>query len=73
MSVSKINELIGVSERSFEDAARQVIRRAHRTLRGVNGIEVMSKRVRVGDGRVQRYEVRLRLVFEMAPESLWHV
>jgi flavin-binding protein dodecin len=73
MSVSKISELIGASPVSFEEAAREVVERAHRTLRGVIGVEVIDKRVRVRDGRAAEYVVRLRLVFDLAPETLWHV
>ncbi len=73
MSVAKVNELIGSSERSFEDAAAEVVRRAYQTLRGVSALEVLDKRARVRDGKIARYEVRLRLLFELAPESFWHV
>jgi flavin-binding protein dodecin len=70
--VSKVNELIGVSQESFEEAAREVARRAYRTLRGVRALDVISKRARVRDGMIEGYEVRVRLRFEMAPETLWH-
>jgi hypothetical protein len=72
MWVSKVNELIGSSPESFEEAARCVIGRANRTLRGITGIEVIEKRVKVQDGRIAEYRVRLRLVFDMAPESVLH-
>jgi flavin-binding protein dodecin len=72
MWVSKVNELIGSSPESFEEAARSVIARANRTLRGITGIEVLEKRVKVEDGRIAEYRVRLRLVFDMAPESVLH-
>lgn len=72
MTISKINELIGSSDESFEDAARSVLRRANRTLRGIAGIEVVEKRVKVEDGRIAEYRVRLRLVFQMAPETALH-
>jgi flavin-binding protein dodecin len=71
MWIEKVNELIGTSERSFEDAAREVVERANRTLAGVTGIELLDKRVDVEGGRVARYHVRLRLQFDMAPETLW--
>jgi flavin-binding protein dodecin len=70
MSVSKINELIGSSPESFEEAAREVVKRARRTLRGVVGVEVTDKRVRVHQGRAAEYVVRLRLIFDLAPETL---
>ena len=72
MWVAKVNELIGSSPHSFEDAARQVIARANRTLRGITGIEVLEKRVKVTDGGIAEYRVRLRLVFDMAPETVLH-
>jgi dodecin len=70
--VSKVNELIGSSPDSFEAAAQSVIDRANRTLRGVTGLEVIEKRVKVSDGRIREYRVRLRLLFEMAPETVLH-
>ena len=72
MWVSKVNELIGSSTESFEDASRSVIARAYRTLRGITGIEVLDKRVKVEEGRIVEYRVRLRLVFDMAPETVLH-
>ena len=72
MWVSKVNELIGSSPAGFEEAARRVVERANRTLRGITGIEVLEKRVKVEDNRILEYRVRLRLVFDMAPETEMH-
>jgi flavin-binding protein dodecin len=72
MWVSKVSELIGSSPESFEDAARSVVSRASRTLTGITGIEVLEKRVKVRDGRIDEFRVRLRLVFDMAPETALH-
>lgn len=72
MWVSKVNELIGSSDEGFEDAARQVLRRANRTLRGITGIEVIEKRIKVGSDARLEYRVRLRLIFDMAPETVLH-
>jgi hypothetical protein len=70
--VGKISELIGSSPDSFEDAAAQVVARAHRTLRGITGIEVIEKRVKVEGGRIVEWRVRVRLAFAMAPEAVMH-
>ncbi len=72
MRIEKINELIGTSPLGFEDAARTVIERANRTLRGIKGIEVIDKEIAVGEGEIREYRVRLRLQFEMAPDTLLH-
>ena len=72
MWISKVNELIGSSPEGFEQAARSVVARASRTLTGITGIEVVEKRVKIQDGRIAEYRVRLRLVFDMAPETALH-
>ncbi len=72
MWVSKISEIIGSSPESFEAAAHAVVERAHRTLRGIQGIEVESKSVKVENGEIVEYRVRLRLVFDVVPRIDQH-
>jgi len=72
MTIAKVNELIGSSPDGFEQAARQVIARASRTVCGITGIEVVEKRVKVLDDGIAEYRVRLRLSFDMAPDTLLH-
>lgn len=73
MWVSKVSEIIGSSPSSFEGAAESVLVRANRTLRGITEIEVVEKRLKVEEGAITEYRVRLRLSFDMAPrtESHW--
>lgn len=72
MWVSKVSELIGSSPEGFEAATRDVVARAHRTLRGITGVEVMEKRVKVENNEIVEYRVRLRLVFDLAPIAELH-
>ena len=72
MWVGKVNEFIGSSPAGFEAAAGEVVERANRTLRGITGIEVLEKSVQVQDDAIVEYRVRLRLLFDMAPESELH-
>lgn len=72
MWLSKTNELIGTSPVSFEGAVEEILLRANRTLRGVTGIEVLSKDVSVSGEQIREYRVRARLQFDMAPETIWH-
>jgi flavin-binding protein dodecin len=73
MWVSKVSELIGSSTESFEQAASSVVSRAHKTLRGITGIEVLEKSCHVQNDQIVEYRVRLRLVFDVAPrlEQRW--
>jgi flavin-binding protein dodecin len=54
MSVAKVTELSCTSSESFEDAIRQGIARATKTLRGVRGAWIKEQRINVGrDGAVE--------------------
>ena len=54
MSVAKVTELSCTSGESFEDAIRQGIERANKTLRGVRTAWVKEQRVIVtGDGAIE--------------------
>jgi len=54
MSVAKVTELSCTSSESFEDAIRQGMARANKTLRGVRGAWVMELRVNTdADGALE--------------------
>jgi len=72
MWVSKVNEHIGSSQESFEAAALEVLERANRTIRGLTGFRVLGKSVKVEDDTISEYRIRIRLEFDMAPESPLH-
>jgi flavin-binding protein dodecin len=72
MRVVKRNELIGSSPHGFEAAAQEILARANRTLRGVTGLEVLEKKVEVEGSAIAEYHLRVRLVFEMAPDTVLH-
>jgi flavin-binding protein dodecin len=68
MWVAKVNQIIGSSPTSFEDAVRTVVIRANRTLRGITGIEVIDKSIKVEADAISEYRVRMRLIFDMVPK-----
>lgn len=72
MWVSKRNEFIGSSPHGFEAAARSVVERANRTLRGIQGIAILSKSVKVIDDQIHEYRVRVLLEFDVAPRAEQH-
>lgn len=72
MWISKVSQIIGSSPNSFEEAAQSVLTRANRTLRGITGIELISKSIKVENNAVLEYRVRMRLVFDVAPEINQH-
>jgi flavin-binding protein dodecin len=63
MSVARVTELSCTSSESFEDAVRQGISRAQRTLRGVKGAWVKEQRVNVGDNGQVEFQVNILVTF----------
>jgi flavin-binding protein dodecin len=56
-------ELEGVSEQSWGDAAREALREAAKTIRGINRLEVVGTGTTVRDGSILEYRTQVRLYF----------
>ena len=63
MSVAKVTELSATSSQGFEDAIRQGIERATKTLRNVKSAWVKEMRVSVEDGKISEYQVNIQVTF----------
>src|SRR5260370_33429871 len=50
VSVYRVTEVIGVSEESWEDAAREAVKTAAGTVRDLRGAEVVRQGVTIGNG-----------------------
>ena len=65
MSVYRVTEVIGTSERSWEDAAQQAVSAAARSLRDLRVAEVVEQDITLGDdGKIESYRTKLRLSFK---------
>ena len=63
MSVATVTEISATSEQGFEDAVRQGIERANKTLRNIQGAWVKDKNVMIQDGNITGYKVNLEVTF----------
>jgi flavin-binding protein dodecin len=63
MSVAKVSEISATSKLSFEDALKQGIARAHKTLRNVRSAWVKEQQVRISDGAIIEYQVNMMVTF----------
>ena len=59
----KIVEVIGVSEKSFENAVEQAVKKASKTIEGINGAEILKFSVRINDGKISQYRANVKLAF----------
>jgi flavin-binding protein dodecin len=63
-SVYRVIEVVGVSDQSWEDAARSAIETASGSVRDLRVAEVTRMDLTIDDGRVQNFRVRLNLSFK---------
>ncbi|MBN2556481.1 MAG: dodecin domain-containing protein [Anaerolineales bacterium] len=63
MSVAKVSEISATSTESFDDAIRQGLMRASKTLRNVKSAWIKEQHVRVVDGRPSEYQVNMAVTF----------
>jgi dodecin len=65
MSVYRVTEIIGTSRTSWEDAAREALGTAARTLRDLRVAEVVEQDLSLGmDGAIEAFRIKLRVSFK---------
>jgi len=63
-SVYKIIELVGTSEKSFEDAAKNAVAAAAKSLKDLRIAEITMLDMKVENGKVTAYRARVKLSFK---------
>ena len=66
-SIYKVIEIIGGSEKSWEDAAKKAVELAAKSLKEVRVAEVKELDMRVEAGKVVEYRAKLRVSFKYTP------
>jgi len=64
MSVYKVIEVIGTSDVSWEDAAKEAVERAGKTLEDLRIGEVVSQDLKVENGKVVAYRTKVSISFK---------
>ena len=68
MSIYKVIEIIGSSEKSWEDASRKAVETAAKKLKEIRVAEVKELDMRVEKGKVVEFRAKLRISFKYLPE-----
>jgi flavin-binding protein dodecin len=64
MSIASISEIKISSTKSFEDAIKQGVKRASKTLRNVKSAWIQNQEVMINeDGEITEYRVHLKVTF----------
>lgn len=63
--VYKISEVVGTSPVSFAEATKAAVAEASKTVRHLGWFEVTDMRGRIKDGKVEEFQVTLKLGFKL--------
>jgi flavin-binding protein dodecin len=64
MSVAKVTEILASSPKSFDDAIKIGVARAHKTVRSLKSAWIQSQQVKLDDqGQIKEYRVQLKITF----------
>ena len=65
MAVLKVIEIMASSEKSWEDAVKNAVKTAGKTLKGIRSAWVQDQSVIVKDGAVVEFRVTCKISFEV--------
>jgi flavin-binding protein dodecin len=63
MTVARVTEITASSTKGFDDALKQGIARATKTLHNVTGAWIQDQEVRVDNGTIVDFRVHLKVTF----------
>ncbi len=64
MSVYKVIEIVGTSEISWEEAAKNAVEKASQSLEDLRVAEVTSQDLKIENGEVVAYRIRVSVSFK---------
>ena len=63
MPVVKVIELVGTSTRSWEDATKNAVAEAAKTVRNITGIDVIGQTAVVEDNVIKEFRANVKVAF----------
>ena len=68
-SVYKVIELVGTSSESWENAARNAVETAAKSLRDLRIAEIVELDMQIEDGKVRAYRAKVKISFKYKTED----
>lgn len=65
MSVARVTEISATSPHGFDDAVKQGVKRAQKTLRNIKGVWIKDQNALVEDGELKEFKVNMLITFEL--------
>jgi flavin-binding protein dodecin len=67
LTTFKIIELVGSSPNSWEDAVKQAVREASKTINGLHGVDVVNQTAIIENDGILEYRANVKLAFKVNP------
>ncbi|WP_375323565.1 dodecin family protein [Flagellimonas sp. GZD32] len=65
MAVLKVIELLANSDKSWEDAAKNALDQASKSVKNIRSIYINEQSATVKDGKIDNYRVNVKITFEV--------
>jgi dodecin len=65
MSVLKVIELLASSDKSWEDAAKNAVKMASKTIKEIRSVYIKEMSLKVKDNNIVEYRVNAKISFEV--------
>ncbi len=65
MAVVKVIELVGSSPNSFEEAVKNAVETAAKTVRNIKGVDIVGFTGKVKNGNIIEFRANVKLAFEV--------
>ena len=63
MAVARVTKITSSSKKGFDDATIQGLERAAKTVRGISGLEIVSQKAKVENGKIAEFRVTMEITF----------
>ncbi|MBT9187997.1 MULTISPECIES: dodecin family protein [Zobellia] len=65
MAVLKVIEVLANSDKSWEDAAKQAVAQASKSVKNIKSVYINEQSATVKDGKMDNYRVNVKITFEV--------
>ena len=63
MATARVTKVTASSPSGFQDAVNEGLSRAATTIRGITGLEIVSQKAKVENGKIVEYRVTMEMTF----------
>lgn len=65
MAVLKVIEILANSDKGWEDAAKQAVEQASKSVKNIKSVYINEQSATVEDGKIKNYRVNVKITFEV--------